>query len=103
VRGLDVVESATFMPFLPVSTHYLNFCSQASLTTLHVMVRLAELTITGVVSAGVQHAYKKVGEGLVDAAWDKLKAKLFGSSFAEVEVKLYGPDGELIKKHKGNR
>ena len=74
-----------------------------AVTALHLVVHLAEGAALGVVTAAGQHAYKKIGEGIVDKAWDSFKARLTGKSVVDVGVKLYGPDGELIKHHKGKR
>jgi hypothetical protein len=101
IRSFEDVEDANFSPFLPgVKQNRMMPSPQMALTTMHVLFRLA---VKGVVMAAGQHLYKKVGEGVVDKVWDAVKLKLSGTSSVEVAVKLYGPDGELLKIHKGKR
>jgi hypothetical protein len=101
VRTLENVEDAKFTPFLPgTKQNRMMPPPQAALTTMHVLVRLA---VKGVAIAAGQHLYKKLGEGIVDKAWDAVKLKLSGKSGVEVTIRLYGPDGELLKSHEGKR
>jgi hypothetical protein len=104
MESLDSVQGAKFTPVLPGTMERRSFPSpQATITTLHLVFRLAKGGAQGVGAAAGIHIYKKIGEGVVDKVWDAVRAKLTGKSVAEVEVKLYGPDGELIKQHKGRR
>lgn len=107
IASFDEVESAKFTPVLPGTMERRSIPPQAAAHLLHILVRLtvkgAEYAAGGIVAAGSQHAYKKVGEGVVDKAWDAVKEKFSGSSRADVSVTLYGPDGQPIKRHNGKR
>lgn len=107
IAAFDYVESAKFTTILPGTMERRSFPPQAALPILHILIRLVEAGAVGVAigvgNAAAQHTYKRVGEGLVDKAWDAIKGKFSGSSAAEVSITLYGPDGQPIKKHKGRR
>ena len=103
IATFDGVETAKFTPVLPGTMERRSFPPQAAAHILHILIRLTEGAAGGVGFSATQHAYKRVGEGLVDRAWDAIKGKFSGSSAAEVEIKLYGPDGQLVKLHKGRR
>ncbi|SDG00920.1 hypothetical protein [Terriglobus roseus] len=109
IQGFEGVEAAQFSPIKPGSMQYRSFpmAPQAALAVWHVVVHLAEIgtagAALGVGKAAAEHAYKKVGEAIVDKAWDAIKAKFTGKSVVDVGVKLYGPYGELIKEITGKR
>jgi hypothetical protein len=104
LRLMDEVDDATFLPFLPGTVQYRSLSSpQMGINTLHLVVRLADGALLGIGIEASKHIYKKVGESIVDRLWDAISAKLTGKSVVEVGVKLYGPDNELIKEHKGKR
>jgi hypothetical protein len=107
IAAFDDVDSTEFTPILPGAMKRRAFVVQATIPVAHILIHLAQTGMTaavgGTVIAASQHAYKRVGEALVDKAWDAIKGKFSGNSVVEGGIKLYGPDGQLIKQHKGKR
>jgi hypothetical protein len=108
VQGFEEVADTQVWPFAPGTMHYrsLPTTPQASLPPVHVVVHLTEIgtaAAKGIAIAAGAHLYKKVGESIVDRAWNTMKVKFSGKSVVDVGVKLYGADGELIKEIKGKR
>lgn len=104
LKTLDEIAEARFMPFLPGEPQTRSFPIQAAVPhALHLLIKLADGAALATGAAATNHLYKKVGEGIVDKAWEKAKSKFTSKSVVEAGVKLYGPDGELIKEHRGRR
>jgi hypothetical protein len=102
VRRMEGVSDVQWTPYLSGQVEKRSL-PQASVQALHLIVRLVEPVATAIGTIALNHVYKRVGEGIVDRAWDSVKARLSGESVVEVGVKLYGPDGELIREHRGKR
>lgn len=80
---------------------------QATVAHLSLMIILAENlakdTALGVGAAASAHAYKKVGEGVVDATWEWLKRTFHGGSDEEVSVEILDEYGKPIRRLSGRR
>jgi len=74
---------------------------QAATPHINLLLKLAEVGVgalaTGALSEAGKDLYKQVGVDAVDALGRWLKGKFRGETGIPVQVKLYGPDGELIK------
>ena len=104
LSSLDEVAEAKLWPFPPGTLQNRSLPPvQMGIGTLHVVIRLAEGAVMGIGGAAGTHIYKKIGEGLVDKAWDGIRARFSGKSSVEVGIKLYGPDGQIIKEHRDKR
>jgi len=108
IQGFDEVEDTQVLPFAPGTMDYrsLPTTPQASLPPLHLVVRLTAVgtaAAKGIALAAGAHLYRKVGESIVDRAWNTMKVKFSGKSVVDVGVTLYGADGELIKEIKQKR
>jgi hypothetical protein len=99
VRGFAEVSNVNWTTCFPASDIRARQSVPLNPATQHLIVSLAEGAFFGIGTAASSHFYKKVGEAIVDRVWDAVKTK-FGNSEVEVGVKLYGPDGQLIKQHR---
>ena len=90
------VQLCHYLGPLQAAPHALQLARECSQQLWHLGLRFAEGLSAGIGVAASKHIYKRVGEGLVDAAWDRTREKLRGVD--DPSPTLYGPDGNVVGK-----